>query len=218
MLIRRSSILASLAVLLCLLLIFQYGTPQWFGDATWAIFPLNIHQWKGIWLGAFVHGSWDHLWGNVIALTVFSALFMIQFPTQWFRFWIVQHFLASLLLWFIGNVGMDLARTGSAHIGASIWVYAFGGFILTAAIIQKTKQSMAIFFLVLLIYGGFFWGLLPVDPKVSWQGHISGLIVGAVIARWKVRQWLPSIPREMELRDGDDNQENGELEDPYIHI
>jgi membrane associated rhomboid family serine protease len=97
-------------------------------------------------------------------------------------------------------------------------VYAFGGFILTAAIIQKTKQSMAIFFLVLLIYGGFFWGLLPVDPKVSWQGHISGLIVGAVIARWKVRQWLPSIPGEMELRDGDDNQETGELEDPYIHI
>ncbi|MFN5172183.1 MAG: rhomboid family intramembrane serine protease, partial [Bacteroidota bacterium] len=160
MLNRRSSILAMLLILLSILLLFSYGTPSWFGDFTWAIFPLNFQQWKGIWLGAFVHGSWDHLWGNVIALAIFSALFMIQFPKQWLRFWIMQHVLASLLLWLIGNVGMDAHRTGTAHIGASIWVYAFGGFILTAGVMQRTKQSMAIFFMVLLMFGGFFWGLL----------------------------------------------------------
>ena len=218
MLIRRSSILAVLAVLLCILLIFQYGPPSLFGDVVWAIFPMNLQRWEGIWLGAFVHGSWDHLWGNVIALSVFSALFMIQFPTQWLRFWALQHLFASLLLWFIGNVGMDAERVGSAHIGASIWVYAFGGFILTAAIIQRTKQAMSIFFLVLLIYGGFFWGLLPVDPKVSWQGHVSGLVVGAIIARWKVHQWLPQIPDEMEFQDQNDGPDTGDLDDPYIDL
>lgn len=218
MLNRRSSILATLLVLLSLLLLFSYGTPSWFGHVSWAIFPLNIQQWKGIWLGAFVHGSWDHLWGNVIALAIFSAIFLIQFPKQWLRFWVMQHLLASLLLWLIGNVGMDAHHTGTAHIGASIWVYAFGGFILTAGVMQRTKQSMAIFFLVLLMFGGFFWGLLPVDPKVSWQGHLSGLIVGVCIALWKVKQWLPPIPLEQELHENDDTDEGEGLDDPYIHL
>jgi membrane associated rhomboid family serine protease len=207
---RRASMIAALLVLLSLLLLFRYGTPNWFGDTPWAVIPQNTHQCKGIFLGAFVHGSWDHLWGNVIALIVFSALFVIQFPTQWFRFWLMQHLMASVLLWCIGDWGMDAHRLGSAHIGASIWVYSFGGFILTAGIIQRTKQSMAIFFLVLLVYGGFFWGLLPVDPKVSWQGHVSGLLTGILIALWKVNQWLPPKEDPSEMEDGED-----QLEDPY---
>jgi membrane associated rhomboid family serine protease len=83
---------------------------------------------------------------------------------------------------------------------------------------QRTKQSMAIFFMVLLMFGGFFWGLLPVDPKVSWQGHVSGLIVGVCIALWKVKQWLPPIPLEHDSHDNDDADENGRLDDPYIHL
>ena len=83
---------------------------------------------------------------------------------------------------------------------------------------QRTKQSMAIFFLVLLMFGGFFWGLLPVDPKVSWQGHLSGMIVGVCIALWKVKQWLPPIPLEHELHENDDADEGEGLDDPYIHL
>jgi membrane associated rhomboid family serine protease len=116
--------------------------------------------------------------------------------------------IASILLWLIGNVGMSPSQTGTAHIGASIWVYAFGGFILTVGILQRTKQSMAIFFLVLLVYGGFFWGLLPIDPKVSWQGHVSGLLTGIFIALWMSKRWLP--PTEISTEDQEEP-----AEDPY---
>jgi membrane associated rhomboid family serine protease len=206
---RKGSVVAALLVLLTLLLLFKNGTPSWFGGITWAIFPQNTHQWKGIWLGAFIHGSWDHLWGNVVALSIFSALFLIQFPRHWLRFWVLQHVIASFLLWLLGNVGMSPSQTGTAHIGASIWVYAFGGFILTVGILQRTKQSMAIFFLVLLVYGGFFWGLLPIDPKVSWQGHLSGLLTGSFIALWMSKRWLPPA----EISTLEDQEEWAE--DPY---
>ncbi|MFM2425753.1 MAG: hypothetical protein RL747_1297 [Bacteroidota bacterium] len=218
MLARRQSILAMLLMLLSLMLLFQYGIPNWFGaKVRWAILPMNTHNLTGVFLGAFVHGSWDHLWGNVIALSIFSGLFMIQFPTQWLRFWFLQHMMASVILWFIGNIGMDAHHTETAHIGASIWVYAFGGFILTMGVIQRTKQSMAIFFLVLLMFGGFFWGLLPVDPKVSWQGHLSGLITGVSIAFWKGIKWLPPTQELMDDSEvfGDDE---GEIEDPYQNL
>ncbi|MFM8995779.1 MAG: rhomboid family intramembrane serine protease [Bacteroidota bacterium] len=215
---RTPSIIAILLVLLSLLLVYRYGIPTFMGSFSWAIIPLNIHQWKGIWLGAFVHGSWDHLWGNLIALAIFSALFLIQFPTQWVRFWMLQHLIASALLWSLGDVGMDASRIGSSHIGASIWVYAFGGFILTVGVMQRTKQSMAIFFLVLLIYGGFFWGLLPVDPKVSWQGHVSGLVTGVLIALWKANQWLPPQELLSESDADEEPNEDAEWEDPYENL
>lgn len=206
---RKGSVVAALLVLLTLLLLFKYGAPTWFGEISWAVFPQNTHQWKGIWLGAFIHGSWDHLWGNVVALSIFTTLFLIQFPRHWLRFWVLQHVIASFLLWLIGNVGMSPSQIGTAHIGASIWVYAFGGFILTVGILQRTKQSMAIFFLVLLVYGGFFWGLLPIDPKVSWQGHVSGLLTGIFIALWMSKRWLPPT----EISSLEDQEEPAE--DPY---
>jgi membrane associated rhomboid family serine protease len=76
---------------------------------------------------------------------------------------------------------------------------------------------MAIFFLVLLMFGGFFWGLLPVDPKVSWQGHLSGLITGVSLAFWKGIKWLPPTPELMDDSEvfGDDE---GEIEDPYQNL
>lgn len=207
MLVNRSlSLFSTLLVILILLLVYQYGQPLWFGEEQWAIHPLNQHNMKSIWLGAFVHGSWDHLTGNVFALFIFSLLFMIQFPKQWFKFWLLQHLVASFILWLIGNWGISHSLGAVAHIGASIWVYSFGGFLITTAIVQRTKQSFAIFFLVLLFYGGFFWGILPIDPKVSWQGHLSGLLTGVIIALTWGLKWLPR-PLKMGL-DQDDPYEN----------
>lgn len=218
MLVRRQSLLAMLLVLLSLLLIFQNGAPNWFGPVQWAIVPLNTQKLPGVLLGAFVHGSWDHLWGNLFALIAFSTLFLIQFPTRWFQFWLLQHIIASFLLWLIGSMGVANPQVEVAHIGASIWVYAFGGFILTMGILQRTKQSMSIFFLVLLLFGGFFWGLLPVDPKVSWQGHLSGLITGVLIAIWKGKSWLPQTQVNADLSNDEADQDDGLLEDPYQHL
>ena len=50
------------------------------------------------------------------------------------------------------------------------------------------------------------------------EGHVSGLIVGVCIALWKVKQWLPPIPLEHDSHDNDDADENGRLDDPYIHL
>jgi hypothetical protein len=32
------------------------------------------------------------------------------------------------------------------------------------------------------MYGSFFWGMLPMPNKVSWEGHLSGFIAGTIIA------------------------------------
>lgn len=210
-------------MLLVLLCLYGYGVPVWFGGFPWAIRPLSTHHPMGIFLGAFIHGSWDHLWGNLVALLVLSRLFMIQFPNHWLRFWLMQHVMASSLLWLIGAVvytpeGWRLTH-GVSHIGASIWVYAFVGFLISMGVLQKTKQSMGIFFLVLLLYGQI-WAFMPIDPKVSWQGHLSGLLTGILIALWKGKLWLQPIQVNADSMNetAEDDDHHQEPEDPYMEL
>ena len=41
---------------------------------------------------------------------------------------------------------------------------------------------MALSLLVVFLYGSLIWGLLPIDYHISWEGHLSGAIVGSVLA------------------------------------
>lgn len=36
--------------------------------------------------------------------------------------------------------------------------------------------------IVVFLYGGLLWYLFPIDPKISWEGHLSGFIVGLILA------------------------------------
>lgn len=184
---RVLSFLMLLGLILFLTFIF-YGIQPALGNRylDFAIYPWDISHVWGIFLGSFLHASLTHFMGNMVSLFFLSLLFFIQFPTHWFRFWFIQWPISSMLLFFLG-------MPGSAHIGSSIWVYSFGSFLITTGILHRNKQSLAIMFMVLLWFGGFFWGLLPIDPAVSWQGHISGAIVGLLLAstvglRWNPRQ------------------------------
>jgi membrane associated rhomboid family serine protease len=133
--------------------------------------------------GAFLHGNFEHFLGNFTSLLVLSVLFILQFPRHWFKFWILQHLLSTIILWWLG-------AANSSHIGASLWVYSFCFFLITNGVIHRDKASLSVMFMVFVWMGGFIWGLFPIDPKVSWEGHIAGSLAGIILAltvglRWK---------------------------------
>lgn len=41
---------------------------------------------------------------------------------------------------------------------------------------------MALSFIVVFSYGGMMWFVMPVDPSISWEGHLSGFVVGLVFS------------------------------------
>ena len=149
-----------------------------------SIRPHDAHAIPAQFFGAFLHGNFDHFLGNFTSLLVLSVLFILQFPRQWFKFWILQHLLSTIILWWLGTAN-------SSHIGGSLWVYSFCFFLITTGVIHRDKASLSVMFMVFVWMGGFIWGLIPIDPKVSWEGHIAGSIAGIVLAlslglRWKV--------------------------------
>ena len=66
---------------------------------------------------------------------------------------------------------------------------------------------MALSFIVVFLYGGLLWFIVPVDPKISWEGHLSGLIVGflfALIYKQKIEK-RPKYDWEKETYNSDED-------------
>lgn len=142
----------------------------------YGIQPKNILGLRGILFAPFLHGGFGHLIANTIPFLTLGWLTMIQETSD---FYIVS-FLGAL----IGGLGVWLfAAPDSIHIGASILIYSYLGFLLFRGYFQKNIPSITLSIVVTIFYGGLVWGVFPAQIGVSWQGHLFGFIGGAVAAK-----------------------------------
>ena len=52
-----------------------------------------------------------------------------------------------------------------------------------AAYYERSPRAIGLALMVMLFYGGMLWGALPQSGPISWQGHLFGLVGGALAAR-----------------------------------
>ena len=83
--------------------------------------------------------------------------------------------LGGVLLWCFGR--------SDAHIGASGLAFGYLGFLVTRGFYERSWQSIGLAALVVFLYGGMIWGVVPRDDGVSWEAHLFGLLAGMVVAR-----------------------------------
>jgi len=55
-------------------------------------------------------------------------------------------------------------------------------FMLFKGIFSKHYRLTALSFVVIFLYGSMLWYVFPVKENMSWEGHLSGLVVGFVFA------------------------------------
>lgn len=144
--------------------------------------PKNWTYFYTAFTGPFLHGDSLHLWGNVSSLFGLSLLFIWLFPYDWIRFFLFQWILSSIGLFLLGDLG-------ESHIGASTWVYSFAAFLAYFTWRNKHRNMNAMLFILVLWYGSMWWGLLPLLPRVSHEGHIAGLVVGVLIGHFGFYYW-----------------------------
>ena len=70
----------------------------------------------------------------------------------------------------------------SYHIGASGVIYLLFSFIFFSGIIRKHYRLIALSLVVIFLYGGMIWFILPTEDRISWEGHLSGFLIGVLFA------------------------------------
>jgi membrane associated rhomboid family serine protease len=143
---------------------------------SYGIRPHNIMGLRGIIFAPFLHGGFPHLIANTIPFLTLGWLTMIQQTKDFY--------IASIMSALVGGAGVWLfGSPNSVHIGASILIYGYLGFLLLRGYFQKNFPSIALSIFVAIAYGGLIWGVFPSQMAVSWQGHLFGFIGGAIAAK-----------------------------------
>lgn len=143
----------------------------------YGILPRDPTSWYGIFAAPFLHGSVLHYASNIVPLLVFSFLAM--------QHGIVRYLLVTLAVVIVGGALVWLFARSAIHIGASGLVYGYFGFLLVAGFVSREPKLIVISLLVWLFYGGIVYGVLPVQPHISFESHLFGFLVGAVVGyRW----------------------------------
>jgi membrane associated rhomboid family serine protease len=142
----------------------------------YGIQPHSIIGLRGIVFAPFLHGGFPHLIANTIPFITLGWLTMIQATSDFY--------IASIMSAVIGGAGVWLfGSSQSVHIGASILIYGYLGFLLLRGYFQKNFPSIALSIFVAIAYGGFIAGVFPSQMGISWQGHLFGFIGGAIAAK-----------------------------------
>ncbi|MFD4179618.1 rhomboid family intramembrane serine protease [Rhodococcus sp. NPDC058514] len=137
--------------------------------------PRTVDGLWGIVFAPVLHRGWAHLVANTIPLLVLGFLVLLS--------GIGRGLAATGIIWVIGGVGVWLFGSVSTHLGASVLVFGWLTYLITRGIFTRHFGQLAIGLVVLVIYGGALWGVLPGRTGISWEGHLFGAI-GGVVAAW----------------------------------
>ncbi len=169
---------------------------------SFGVYPRELKGLRGIAFSPFIHGSLKHLFNNSIPLFVLSsALFYFYRNLRW-KILLFGLLLTGIATWLIGR--------SSLHIGASGVVYMLASFLFFKGIFSKQFQLTALALAVVFLYGGMLWYVFPVNPEISWEGHLSGFFVGLVFAYFYKSN--PIENRKYEWEREDYNPDN----DPFL--
>lgn len=136
--------------------------------------PRSIEGLIGIISTPFLHGSFDHIKGNSLSFFTLSSFLIFFYREIAFRVMGWLYLLSGIVLWCIAH--------GGNHIGASGVIYGLASFLFVSGIIRKDPVLLRVALAVAFLYGSIVWWILPIEPGVSWEGHLAGALVGAILA------------------------------------
>ena len=122
------------------------------------------------------HNDIKHILNNSLPTFLLMTLLFYSYRAVAWRVFLFSWIFTGLGLWFIGG------SNGAIHIGMSGVIYALAGFLFTSGVLRKYLPLQALSLFIIFLYGSMIWGIFPTQPRVSWQGHLSGLIVGIILA------------------------------------
>ena len=171
------------------------------------LLPQSFRGLRGILFSPLLHADWKHLSANSVPLFLLSAGLFYYYGKRARTIFILCWLVTGLWVWIFAN---DMA----VHIGASGVVYALATFHFTGGLLRREPRMMAFSLLVVFLYGGLVWGIIPdfyPEKNISWESHLLGGLAGVLIAyayrndgpQRKVYEWPDDEEDEMEYIEED---------------
>jgi membrane associated rhomboid family serine protease len=124
----------------------------------------------------FLHAGWDHLISNSLPFLVLGFLVLLSGLARWLISSLIIIVVSGMTAWF-------LTPANTIILGASGLIFGWLTYLLARGIWSRRPAQVAVAVVVLLVYGGLIWGVLPSAAGISWQAHLGGA-VGGVLAAW----------------------------------
>ena len=61
--------------------------------------------------------------------------------------------------------------------------------------------------IVFLLYGSMIWGVFPADPAISFESHLSGAVLGVILAVFLKNYDPPPLPKTYSWEEQSDETE-----------
>ncbi len=142
---------------------------------SFALVPRTADGLLGVVGMPLLHANVAHLWSNSVPLAILGGLVGRRGLPYLGLVTALCLLLGGLLLWCLGRPAL--------HVGASLLVFGYLGFLLGRGYLERSWEALIVAVIVLVAYGGLFWGVLPNQPGVSWEGHLFGVTAGLLTAR-----------------------------------
>jgi membrane associated rhomboid family serine protease len=156
--------------------------------------PGSIEGLLGVFTAPLLHGGAEHLFNNSIPLLVGLTACLFLYPNSSVLVIPAIWLGSGLLGWFIGRP--------SLHFGASGLLYGLLAFVFLSGVLRQDMRSISVSLLVAFFYGTMIWGVFPIRPNMSWELHLSGAIMGLLMAI-VFRNW-DQVPRKQYDWENDD--------------
>jgi len=148
----------------------QFG----FNFNKYGIYPKSIKGLRGVFFSPFIHSDFKHLFNNSIPLVVMLGCLYYFYRKIATKVLVFGLLLTGILTWIIARP--------SYHIGASGIVYLLVSFIFFSGVFRRYYRLIALSLVVVFLYGSMIWYIFPVEERISWEGHLSGFLVGFAFA------------------------------------
>ena len=173
--------------------------------------PFTVQPWRlegllGIVFAPLLHGSWNHVLSNSIAVLLLGTLAGSVYPRATVR--------ALPWLWLGSGVGAWLlGAPGEHHLGASGITHGLMFLVFVLGLLRRDRAAVAAAMIAFLVYGGMMMTIFPQEAGVSWQSHLGGAVAGLICAR-ALRTADPLPPRRVYSWELEEDAEPGDSSEP----
>lgn len=138
----------------------------------------------GIFAAPFLHGGFEHLISNSVPFAVLGFLVLLGGVARWLLSSLISIVSSGLAAWLLTPADVVI-------VGASGLIFGWLTYLIARGVWSRRAGQVVIGVLVLVIYGGLIFGVLPGQPGISWQAHLGGA-VGGILAAWLLHRRAPA--------------------------